>query len=88
MPENQVPDEVLLDRLLAGPVHGRVYRHYRTKGLYRVVGCAIHEATQEPLVIYQSLSGLCLTFARPQREWTEEVTHEGAKFHRFELIEE
>lgn len=53
------------------PKAGEIYRHYKG-GLYTVLARAIHEATHEPLVIYQSnVHGYI--WARTLANWSERV---------------
>jgi len=75
-------DEDLLALLANCPKLGTVWVHYKTGNLYLVVGAAIAEATQEPLVIYHREVN-SLMFARPRREWDELVEWEGQMVPRF-----
>jgi hypothetical protein len=81
----KLPDAELRDRLTACPEIGSLFRHYKG-GMYRVVGVAIAEATQEPLVIYMSAASE-LRFARPLSEWNELVEHDGCLMARFKAVE-
>lgn len=74
-------DKELQASLKGCPASGDKYAHYKSGDLYRVVGSAIAEATQEPLVLYRGKSGI--PFARPLREWDEMVEHGGKKVQRF-----
>jgi carbon storage regulator len=89
--ELAMPDRLgeaeLLRRLDGCPATGTFWRHYRTGGVYRVVGRAMLAATLEPLVIYRHVeSGL--TFARPLAEWLETVECEGRAAERFTPVGE
>lgn len=62
------------------------YRHYKSPDmLYRVMGFAIWEATDEIAVIYQAQYGEKLTFCRALSVWLEDVEFEGNKIPRFSL---
>jgi hypothetical protein len=61
---------------------GAVYEHYK-KQLYKVIGLAILEATDEVGVIYEAQYGNNLTFVRALNEWLEEVEWEGKRVTRF-----
>jgi hypothetical protein len=62
MPDNEkVSDDGLKGRLGQCPPAGTFYRHYKCGGVYQVVGGAIHEATQQPLVVYRN-QGSGVTF--------------------------
>ena len=87
MPETKLTYDELARRLDACPKRGTRWRHYKTKGTYTVVGSAIAEAEQSPLVLYETTApGYPLTFARPLSEWREEVEHEGLLVLRFEEL--
>ena len=66
----------------ACPAVGSRWRHYKTQAVYVVVGNAISEAMQAPLVIYRP-AGVAVHFARPLVEWHETVEHGGEAVPRF-----
>jgi hypothetical protein len=79
--------EELKQRLAGCPEEGSFFRHYKTGDVYKVLGSAISEATQEPQVIYRprgNASGV--SFVRPLKEWDEPLAHEGRAVIRFERI--
>jgi hypothetical protein len=65
---------------------GAQYRHYKNK-LYKVLGFAILEATNEVGVIYQAQYGHNLIFIRPLTAWLEEVEWRGDTVKRFTKID-
>ncbi len=79
--------EELVDNLRqAGEVVeiGATYVHYKNPDqTYLVTGFAILEASQEVAVLYRANYGQRLIFARPLREWVEEVEREGSQVKRF-----
>jgi hypothetical protein len=70
------------------PKSGEKYQHYKG-GQYEVICMCNHTDTNEPLVIYKSLS-FGSQYARPFSEWHDEVEFGGRKIktHRFEKIEQ
>lgn len=48
------------------------YRHYKG-GVYEVIGIGQHSETEEKLVIYQSVVGRRLLWARPLDMWMKAV---------------
>ena len=65
-----------------------VYKHYKKGGEYLVTGVAIHENTQELLVIYKALYGERTLFARPLEQFMEIVEFSGQSKPRFEWVRE
>lgn len=85
----KISEKQLQERLQACPQSATEWTHYKTGGTYLVVGRAISEATQEPLVLYRPLTGRpapLLTFARPASEWEQVVEHEGRQVPRFRRV--
>ena len=73
------------------PQHGEKYQHYKG-GRYEVICMCNHTDTNEPLVIYKSLS-FGSQYAIPFSEWNDQVDtqNDGGKeqpIFRFEKIEE
>lgn len=60
-----------MSKLNFGIMPGDIYRHYKG-GKYKVITLANHSETQEPMVVYQSLS-FGSTHVRPLEMWDEEV---------------
>lgn len=54
------------------PQPGEVYRHFKG-GWYKIIGIAIDSITDVKLVIYQSLAGERLLFARPVDSFLDEI---------------
>lgn len=67
---------------------GAIYRHAKTKNLYKVIGIAKHSETLEDLVIYEAEyeNELSKLWARPVEMWEEEVEIEGVKQPRFIFV--
>ena len=64
-----------------------IYRHYKGN-FYRVHRVAkFSEDSEKSFVVYQSLSGECLTYARPIEMWNELVEVDGKMVKRFEPFE-
>ena len=63
------------------------YRHYKGNE-YLVIGVANHSETLEPMVVYKALYGEGELWVRPLSMWNETVEVDGAKFQRFEFIED
>lgn len=67
---------------------GAVYRHYKSSDMtYRVKDIVIHEADNEPHVVYQAEYGNKITFTRPVSVWLEKVTYGGRLVPRFTEVE-
>ena len=66
-----------------------VYRHYKNKKLYRVLGVAKHSETMEDLVLYEPMyEGSPAKFwVRPLAMFCEGVEFEGKKQPRFAFVE-
>ncbi len=66
-----------------------IYEHYKGKQ-YRVIGVALMEATEEPVVIYEALyeNALSRLWVRSLDEFTEEVMFRGELKPRFKFIAE
>lgn len=58
------------------------YKHYKG-GIYYVTHIAKHTETDENMVIYRSADDSTQYFARPQSIFTELITVDGKKIHRF-----
>ena len=54
------------------PKRGEVYRHFKGSW-YKVIGIAIDSISENKLVIYQSLAGEKMLFAKPVDSFLEEV---------------
>jgi len=74
------------------PIVGKIYQHFKTKGIYRVVAIAKHSETLEDMVIYEPVDKkyACIGdinathWARPLSMW-DEITATGEK--RFQEVE-
>lgn len=64
-----------------------LYRHFKG-GEYRVLYCAAHSETMEPMVVYQALYGERGIWVRPAAMWNEIVERNGQTFRRFTYIGE
>jgi hypothetical protein len=65
---------------------GALYRHYKNQHLYKVLGFAIAEASNEVVVLYQpQAEGSDITFTRPLSEWMAEITRPEGAVQRFTL---
>ena len=67
-----------------------IYRHYKNRNLYKVLGTALHTETHEEMVIYQGLYhckkfGSNCVWVRPLKMFLENVSNDTP---RFELVEE
>lgn len=75
------------------PVHapkaGEVYKHYKGD-LYKVVGMALDSSSDDDewLVVYEPMYEMAAApmFARPLKQWLEQVEWEGQKVARFSKI--
>lgn len=63
-----------------------LYRHYKGN-VYKVVGLAILESTNEICVIYTAQYGTQLTFVRPVSVWLEQVEVDGKTLPRFAKVD-
>lgn len=68
------------------PKKGSMWRHYKTQAIYCVLGSAIDENTQEPMVIYRPQME-AIAFVRPLKEWNEPLAWNGKGYLRFERVE-
>jgi len=66
------------------PEPGQTWQHYKG-GRYEIIAMCNHTTTNEPLVIYKSLSFNGF-HARPYSEWHDEIWIDGYRKRRFELI--
>ena len=67
------------------PKHGQTYKHYKGT-LYTVQMVAMTEESEEPVVVYNSLSHPELwCWTRPLSSWNETVTIDGKTVPRFEF---
>lgn len=62
-----------------------IYKHYKGN-MYEVIGMAKHSETLEELVIYRAMYGENELWARPIKEFFEEVEVDGRKVPRFEFV--
>jgi hypothetical protein len=87
MSEKLTYDE-LHRRLAACPAALKDYwRHYKTGEYYLVTGRCISEATQEPMVLYDSAyADDPVTFCRPLAEWEAMVELDGKLVPRFTKV--
>ena len=74
-----------------------VYRHYKNKKEYLVLGVAHHTETREKMVIYKALYecpdlegeyGKFPHMVRPFEQFVAEVEHEGKRMPRFTFVRE
>lgn len=65
---------------------GGTYQHYKGN-VYRIVGVGKMEATQEDVVVYQSLDHGSPLWVRPLAEFEEDVEWEGKTAPRFKLVQ-
>lgn len=65
-----------------------IYRHYKTKNLYRVIGIAKHSETLEDLVVYECLydNPRSKLWIRPKKMFMEKVLVNGKKIPRFKFF--
>lgn len=70
------------------PKEGETYRHYKEGDLYKVTLLALHSSNPEWVVVYEPLyeHPAAPFFARPLREWREEVEWAEKKMIRFTLV--
>ena len=64
-----------------------LYRHYKTKKIYRTIGEAIHTETGEVLILYTSIDNHQQIFARPKEIFFGRVSIDNS-IHRFEVVSE
>ena len=60
------------------PLPKEKWQHYKG-GQYEIICMSNHTETNEPLVVYKSLSFGSI-YARPFSEWYDEIKVEGSKF--------
>lgn len=65
---------------------GGTYRHYKGN-VYKVVGVGKMEATQEDVVVYQSLDHGSPLWIRPLEEFEAQVEWEGKTVTRFRPVQ-
>ena len=63
-----------------------IYKHFKTKKQYEVIGIARHSETLEEVVVYRALYGDRELWVRPVSMFEELVEWEGKKVKRFEYI--
>lgn len=71
---------------LKAPVPG-FYRHFRNGKLYRLIGFATIEATEEEVVVYQAMNGDHRLWVRPKANFFESVMYEGNLVPRFRPVQ-
>jgi len=64
-----------------------LWRHYKTRDIYRVTDLLIEESTDEPGVEYVSVEHPQVKMFRPLASWLEHVEVDGVVLRRFELVE-
>ena len=62
------------------------YRHYKGK-FYQVIDIARHSETLETMVVYRTLYGDFDLWIRPLSMFLEDVTVDGKRQKRFELVD-
>ena len=70
-----------------------IYRHFRTRNTYEVIGVARHTETMETMVVYRALYespefGPDAIWVRPLAMFTENVTLDGKTIPRFTRVTE
>jgi len=66
---------------------GSIYRHFKNKKLYKVIGVAKHSETMEEMVIYEpQYKSENRLWVRPLSMFLEKVELNGIKQKRFELV--
>ncbi len=64
-----------------------IYRHFKNKKLYKVLGVARHSETDEKLVLYEPLyESDSKYWVRPLEMFVEIVEHENLKQPRFAFV--
>lgn len=68
---------------------GKIYKHYKTGNLYKIVTVAKHSESLEDLVVYEALYENIMSkfWARPAGMFLETVEFQGKTVPRFELVE-
>jgi hypothetical protein len=79
MPDKLPYDEIRKLMALC-PDRSMVWQHYQGS-CYRVLGVAVNEADQTPLVVYRHDGSGCV-FARPLKEWSEPMEGDGTRRFR------
>jgi hypothetical protein len=79
------------DKIKAMVQSGAIYRHYKNRQLYQVVGIAYHSDTKECYVVYKGLYtsgefGNEPLFIRIVDVFLETIMQEGKEVARFELL--
>ena len=63
------------------------YEHSKSGKQYKILGIARHSETLEELVIYQALYGENNIWARPIKNFLDEVEINGQKVPRFKFVQ-
>ena len=63
-----------------------IYKHFKTKEFYRVLGVGKHTETKEILVLYYSKENPEKLWARPLEMFKEKIQTETGVVPRFEFI--
>ena len=80
----------LLENILAVSekiIPGAVYRHFRQKGTYRVLGFTTFEEDDTVLVRYCPVGQPEFEISRRADTWFDQVEHEGEQTTRFVLLQ-
>ena len=86
MTVDKIPDDELVRRLRDCPPYGTWWSYYQhPDDIYMVQGSAILEATQEPVVLH-GIPSTGILYARPLKEWSEEVLWNGEMVKRFTRV--
>jgi len=75
-------DGILLDMKLG------IYRHSKTRNLYRVIALGKHSETLEDMVVYECLyeNPTSKIWVRPLKSFLKKVVINGKKLPRFEFV--
>jgi len=67
-----------------------IYKHFKNKKEYRVLGIAKHSETMEDMVLYEPLyaGSPAKLWVRPFAMFSEEILHEGTIQPRFQFLRE
>lgn len=90
VPRDHKPDAELSQALQMAAKEvklGAQYAHYKNPDLlYKIMGYAILEASDEPAILYQGQYGEKITYARALSIWLEQVPWQGKMMPRFTKV--
>lgn len=84
--KNHVSFEMKLTIPEASHIQLGIYRHYKNKNYYKVIGTGNHTETHEAMVYYQALYGDYGYWIRPMKMFTENIKINDQYIPRFVFV--